>query len=164
MSGSSINRGCGDLPGGSFSKFHSRVVPGQDHARQRTYDSTWIKLAEVAPKDEEDWRLARQEKAFSTPAEMVKKLEDLLDGEEKSELYKIVYLASRHAILCDDPSQKETVYSDLRDCLNSPGLEDSMLDKYMKSVLKFVKALDALFLKGLLHRAFELVLYSKFCY
>ncbi|KAM0231316.1 hypothetical protein ACHAP5_011126 [Fusarium lateritium] len=114
----------------------------------------------AVPKDEEDWRLARQNHAFSTPAEMVKTLEDLLDGEKKSQLYKTVYLASRYAILHGDSSQKKTVYPDLRKCLDNPNLKDNMLDIYMDSVVKLVKALDDLFLKGLLHRAFELVLYN----
>ncbi|SCV61177.1 uncharacterized protein FFFS_15746 [Fusarium fujikuroi] len=133
--------------------------PGHDCARQRTHESTWVKLVEAVPKDEEDWRLARQSHAFSNPEEMVKTLEDLLDGRKKSQLYKIVYLASRYAILNGDSSRTEVIYSDLRECLDNPNLEDNMLDIYMASVVKFIKALDDLFLKGLLHRAFELVLY-----
>lgn len=164
MSGSSTYRGCGNPSVGSFSKFDPKLAPGHDRARQRTYEATWVKLAEAVPKDEEDWRLARQKHAFSTPADMVNTLEDLLDGEKKSQLYKTVYLASRYAILRGESSQKKTVYPDLRKCLDNPYLEDYVLDKYMDSVVKFVQALDDLFLKGLLHRAFELVLYSRFCY
>lgn len=149
---------------GSFSKFDPKLAPGHDRARQRTHESTWVKLVEAVPKDEEDWRLARQSNAFSNPEEMVKTLEDLLDGRKKSQLYMIVYLASRYAILNGDPSRTEAIYSDLRECLDNPNLEDNMLDIYMASVVKFIKALDGLFLKGLLHRAFELVLYSKFCH
>ncbi|TXB98016.1 hypothetical protein FocTR4_00017169 [Fusarium oxysporum f. sp. cubense] len=159
MSGSSIHRGCGNPSVGSFSKFDPKLAPGHDRARQRTHEATWVKLAEAVPKDEEDWRLARHSHAFSNPVEMVKTLEDLLDGRKKSQLYKTVYLASRYAILRGDSSQKKTVYSDLRKCLDNPDLKDYVLDKYMDSVVKLVKALDDLFLKGLLHRAFELVLY-----
>ncbi|KAF5723169.1 hypothetical protein FMUND_2103 [Fusarium mundagurra] len=161
MSGSSIYRGGGNSSVGSFSKFDSKLAPGHDRARQRTHEATWVKLAEAVPKNEEDWRLARQKHAFSTPAEMVKTLEDLLDGKKKSQLYKTVYLASRYVILRSDPSQKETVYSDLRKCLDNLTLQDDMLYRYMDSVVKLVKALDDLFLKGLLHRAFELVLYIR---
>ncbi|SCV61333.1 uncharacterized protein FFFS_15902 [Fusarium fujikuroi] len=159
MSGSSTPRGCGNPSVGSFSKFDPKLAPGHNRARQRTHESTWVKLVEAVPKDEEDWRLARQSHAFSNPKEMVKTLEDLLDGKKKSQLYKIVYLASRYAILNGDSSQTEAVYSDLRECLDNPNLEDNMLDIYMASVAKFIKVLDDLFLKGLLHRAFELVLY-----
>ncbi|RYC79588.1 hypothetical protein BFJ63_vAg17526 [Fusarium oxysporum f. sp. narcissi] len=159
MSGSSIHRGCGNPSVGSFSKFDPKLAPGRDRARQRTHEATWAKLAEAVPKNEEDWRLARQKHAFSTPAEMVKTLEDLLHGKKKSQLYKTIYLASRYVILRSDPSQKETVYSDLRKCLDNLTLQDDMLYRYMDSVVKLVKALDDLFLKGLLHRAIELVLY-----
>ncbi|KAF5230012.1 hypothetical protein FANTH_14011 [Fusarium anthophilum] len=162
MSGSSIYRGCGNLSVGSFVQFDSKLPPSHDRVRQHTHESTWVKLAEAVPKDEEGWRLARQKHAFSAAAEMVKTLEDLLDGKKKSQLYKTVYLASRYAILRGDSSQKKTVYPYLRKCLDSPTLKYDMLDRYMDSVVKLVKALDDLFLKGLLHRAFELVLYNKF--
>ncbi|EXL67697.1 hypothetical protein FOPG_16191 [Fusarium oxysporum f. sp. conglutinans race 2 54008] len=159
MSGSSIHRGCGNPSVGSFSKFDPKLAPGHDRARQRTHEATWVKLAEAVPKDEEDWRLARHKHAFSTPADMVKTLEDLLDGEKKSQLYKTVYLASRYVILRGGSSHREAVYTELRKCLGNEELKEEMLDIYMKAVVMFVKVLDDLFLKGLLHRAFELVLY-----
>ncbi|KAG7403862.1 hypothetical protein Forpe1208_v016344 [Fusarium oxysporum f. sp. rapae] len=149
----------GKPPAGSLGRFDSKQHLPRDRVRQRTHESTWTKLAETVPKNEEGWRIARQQHAFSTPEDMLNTLEELLDGRKKSHLYVIVYLASRYTILCGDSSQKDTVYLDLRELLGNPKLQDNMLVTYMNSVVKLVKALDDLFLKGLLHRAFEVVLY-----
>ncbi|KAF5978998.1 hypothetical protein FCOIX_5566 [Fusarium coicis] len=153
MSGSSTPQGCGNPSVGSFSKFDSKVVPAYNRARIRTDEPKWTKLAEAVPKNEESWHLARQRHAFSNSAEMVKTLEDLLEGEKNSQLYKTIYLASRYAIIGGDLSQGKTVHADLRKCLNNSHLKGNMLTIYMDSVSKLVKALDDLFLSGLWHRA-----------
>jgi hypothetical protein len=87
-------------------------------------------------------------------------LTELLNPAKKTYLYEIIFLASRHTILCCDSEQRQMVYSDLRDFFSNPDLDDGMLERYMKSVVRLIKVLDELYLEGLLHRAFEAILYS----
>ncbi|KAF4495616.1 hypothetical protein FAGAP_8246 [Fusarium agapanthi] len=155
MSGTPTGKGHGNSSAGSFSQFRFETRP----PRQRTHEATWKKLAETVPRTEDDWRLARQH-VFSTAEEMSNTLTELLNPSKKTYIYEIIFLASRHTILCCDSEQRQTVYSDLRDFFSNPDLDDGMLERYMKSVVRLVKVLDELYLEGLLHRALEAILYS----
>ncbi|QGI87164.1 hypothetical protein CEK25_002120 [Fusarium fujikuroi] len=155
MSGTPTGKEHGNSSAGSFSQFRFETRA----PRQRTHEATWKKLAETVPRTEDEWRLARQH-VFSTAEEMSNTLTELLMPSKKTYLYEIIFLASRHTILCCDPEQRLTVYSDLRDFFSNPHLDDGMLERYMKSVVRLIKVLDELYLEGLLHRAFEAILYS----
>ncbi|EWY99455.1 hypothetical protein FOYG_03499 [Fusarium oxysporum NRRL 32931] len=154
MSGTPTGKGHGNSSAGSFSQFRFETRA----PRQRTHETTWKKLAETVPRTEDEWRLARQH-VFSTAEEMSNTLTELLNPAKKTYLYEIIFLASRHTILCCDSEQRQTVYSDLRDFFSNPDLDDGMLERYMKSVVRLIKVLDELYLEGLLHRAFEAILY-----
>ncbi|KAF6516123.1 hypothetical protein HZS61_004864 [Fusarium oxysporum f. sp. conglutinans] len=154
MSETPTGKGHGNSSVGSFSQFRFETRT----PRQRTHEATWKRLAETVPRTEDEWRLARQH-VFSTAEEMSNTLTELLNPAKKTYLYEIIFLASRHTILCCDSEQRQMVYSDLRDFFSNPDLDDGMLERYMKSVVRLIKVLDELYLEGLLHRAFEAILY-----
>ncbi|RKL23436.1 hypothetical protein BFJ72_g14503 [Fusarium proliferatum] len=128
--------------------------------RRRTHDPIWDKLARKVPKTEADWQTVRRRYDFDSPERIPGTLARLLDPLEESNLHKIVFLAGCSVDL-HEASDKEPVYSTLRQFLGNPKLPSSTLDRYLLAVGRLIELLDKLYVQGLRHRALELILYSK---
>ncbi|KAL2689377.1 hypothetical protein Neosp_003430 [[Neocosmospora] mangrovei] len=128
--------------------------------RQRTHESTWDKLTQSVPKTEDDWQAVRRRHDFDSAERIPDTLARLLDPLEASNLHKIVFLAGCNVDLYQARDRAPT-YSALRAFLGKPTLSEMTLDRYLIAVGRLVELLDKLYVRGLRHRALELILYSK---
>lgn len=147
------------LPGqGFFGQIPPPTNPPE--RRRRTHEATWTRLDETIPKTDEEWRVARHRHHFDTPELIIRTLTRLLDPSEKESLYTIVFLASC-LVESYATRNKAKSFSDIRTFFGKPDLAEVTLDRYMKSVARLVTSLDQLCMDGLLHRAYESILYSE---
>ncbi|CZR49918.1 uncharacterized protein FPRO_16123 [Fusarium proliferatum ET1] len=135
-----------------------RFPPPAPKPRRRTHDPIWDKLTTKVPKTEADWQTVRCRHDFDSPERIPDTLARLLDPLEESNLHKIVFLAGCSVDLYE-ASNKEPIYSTLRQFLDNPKLPPSTLDRYLLAVGRLIELLDKLYVQGLRHRALELVLY-----
>lgn len=89
-------------------------------------------------------------------------LEKLLDPtDDENSIYKIIFLAACHVESYGDWAKRPKAYADVRELLGNPRLDEGVLERYMKSAVRLIKLLDGLYIRGLLHRAYESILYSR---
>ncbi|KAI8710301.1 hypothetical protein NCS52_01587800 [Fusarium sp. LHS14.1] len=137
-----------------------RPVRPPPPTRHRTHEATWKRLGETIPRTEQEWQAARRRHGFDTPQAMAVTLVKLLDPtDDENSIYKIIFLAACHAESYGDWAKRPKTYADVRELLGNPRLDEGVLERYMKSAVRLIKLLDGLYMRGLLHRAYESILY-----
>lgn len=128
--------------------------------RRRTYATTWDNLTKNVPKTQADWQTVRRRHDFDSAERIPDTLARLLDPLEKSNLYKIIFLAGCIVNL-HEARDRAPIYLALGEFLGNPQLPSSTLDRYLLAVGRLIELLDKLYVQGLRHRALELILYSR---
>ncbi|KAM5357478.1 hypothetical protein ACJZ2D_016229 [Fusarium nematophilum] len=137
---------------GSFGIFrHTRPKPPQYNP-----EAIWEELAKRVPKSDAEWEDARSRHGFDSVEKIPDTLVRLFDPKEKSDLHTIIFLARCKVVSYG--AGKKVPYDDVNQFLEKGNAEVTTV-AYINTVVKFVKLLDELYLSGLRHRAFELLLY-----
>ncbi|RMJ03462.1 hypothetical protein CDV36_015015 [Fusarium kuroshium] len=149
----------GSLSAGLFGQLRP-VRPPPPVRPPRTHEASWKRLGEAIPRTEQEWQDARRKHGFDTPHAMAVTLAKLFDStDDENTIYKIIFLAACHVESYGNWAKKPKAYADVRELLGNPRLDEGVLERYMKSAVRLVKLLDGLYMRGLLHRAYESILY-----
>ncbi|KAF4471706.1 hypothetical protein FALBO_1375 [Fusarium albosuccineum] len=124
---------------------------------QRNPEEIWEKLAKSVPKTNAEWEDARSRHGFDSAERIPGTIARLLNGpEENHDLCTVVFLARCKVV--SHGAGKKVPYDDAKQFFGKDNSEATIV-AYINAVVKLVKLLDELYLCGLRHRAFELLLY-----
>ena len=144
-------------PGQSCYRLHVPRPP-----KPTTEAPAWRNLAAAIPETEEDWYTARQRIGFHSTS--TERISDLLlytsKPSRRGRNFRILVFFAICRVKLYYAKDKSPIFSELARYLENPDLGEVMMNRYLRSVKSLIKTLDELFGKGLLHRAYELFLYS----
>jgi hypothetical protein len=120
------------------------------------------KLRKSIPQDETQWQLAREDKEYVTPEDVLKRTRDILANRiAKQDLRTFICIAT--CCVNWHLGRKKKAYRDYKSQINSDTTELT-IQKYMSAGRGVIQSLDSVYRGGLRHRAFEgALLYGECC-